>query len=120
MDYLIVKLYLNEIDEDCHDLHISDQEARYQEFSKYAETIGKQLFFMPVANDPRVGLPVCGTPFAEVEYSGELDAREKQEIVEYLKKFSLDATVKKGRLYEFPSLAMVKFKKTEDEVLVLR
>ena len=83
----------------------------------YATDNNKKLYFAALTNDQTVGIPVNCTPFAEIEYTGSIDEAEKRQYIEYLKKLSLNAEIKGEYLEEFNTLTMVKFKKTDDEIL---
>lgn len=117
MDYIIIKLYLNDIQGDCHDIRIEDFEKTYKEMQNYAKSINKKLYFVPLTSDNEDGLPINCTPFAEIEYTGTLSGAEKKSFVEYIKSFSIDAEISMPYLEEFCTLKMVKFKKIEDEIV---
>ena len=116
MDYIIIKLYLNDIQGDCHDIHIADFEKTFKEMQSYAKSMNRNLYFVPLTSDNNAGLPIACTPFAEIEYTGTLSEAEKKSFVEYMKSFSVDAEIKTPYLEEFCTLKMVKFKKIEDEI----
>ena len=119
MEYVIIKLYLNEMQGDCHDIHIEDFEATLKEMQGYAKSINRKLFFAPITNDGSIGLPVDCTPFAEIEYTCNLEKAEKASFITFLKRLSVDAKIEKGYLCEFNTLRMVTFKKIEAEIFEL-
>lgn len=116
MEYIVIKLYLNGIQGDCHDMRTSDFEESFKKLQSYSESINRRLYFAPLTNDQENGLPIDCTPFAEVEYTGVLSNEEKETLVEYMKSFSINAEIKLPYLEEFSALRMVKFKKIEDEI----
>ena len=116
MEYIVIKLYLNGIQGDCHDIHIEDFEESFKKMQDYARSINRKLYFAPLTSDQECGLPVECTPFAEIEYTGVLSEAEKKTLVQYIKGFSIDAEIKMPYLNEFCVLKMVKFKKIDDEI----
>lgn len=123
MDYVVIKLYTNEIQGDIHDINIDNlvYQNTLQQMMDLAKQHGKKLFFMPIANDGCLGVPVDGTPFAEIEYTTSISEVEKKTYIECLKTLVTDANIenKKGQVYldEFCTLTMVKFKKIDDEIV---
>lgn len=117
MDYIIIKLYLNELNGDFHDVNAADFELAVKELRDVAAKSGRKLYFVTSANDGCVGLPVSCTPFAEIEYTGSIEADEKEQYIELLKRLSMDAETKGEYLESFKTLTMVKFKKTYDEII---
>ena len=116
MEYIVVKLYLNGMQDDCHDMHIEDFEESFKKLQGYVKSTNRKLYFAPLTNNQVIGLPIDCTPFAEIEYTGTLSEAEKKELVQYMKGFSINAEVKRSCLEEFCTLTMVKFKKVEDEI----
>ena len=86
MDYIIIKLYLNGIQGDCHDIHIEDFEESFKKMQDYARSINRKLYFAPLTSDQECGLPVDCTPFAEIEYTGVLSEAEKKIFHTYYEK----------------------------------
>ena len=116
MGYIIIKLYTNEIQDDFHDINIDKLNLLVQEMQDYAKGNGKKLYLVSITSDPRSGIPVDCSPFAEVEYTDNITQEEKTKYVEYLKKLSMDAEIIGEYLEEYNTLKMVKFKKIEDEI----
>ena len=118
--YIVIRLYRNQIDEDCHDIHMDDFKKRLLELEKYAESIGRRLFFLHTTSDFYNGVPVELAPLAEIEYTGELSIGEKEELIRRIKYFSLDGEhSKKGIMTELYTLTAVKFKRVCDEIIEL-
>ena len=111
MEYIVIKLYLNEMQGDCYDIHSEDFEKNYKNLQGYAESINRRLYLAPMTAS-LIGID----PFAEVEYTKDLSQEEKQNIVGYIKIFFTDGKVKGRELEEFNTLKMVKFEKIEDGV----
>ena len=116
MGYVIIKLYVNELQGDFHDINISNFESIVKEMQDYAAKSNKKLFFAALANDESVGIPVSCTPFAEIEYTDSITVEEKHQYVDYLKKLSANAKLNGIYLEESNTLTMVKFRKIEDEI----
>ena len=117
MDYVIIKLYADEMLGDFHDATLSDREAAVKQMQDYASQHGRKLFFAPLTN-PTDGL-LGGAPFAEVEYTGMMGADEKAHYIEFLKTLSMDASFDGTYLTPYQTLAMVRFKKIADEIVEL-
>ena len=117
MGYIIIKLYLNEMQNDFHDISISNFEAIAKEMKNYALKNNKKLFFVALANDQTIGVPLSCSPFAEIEYTESITQEEKNKYIDCLKKLSMNAEINGNYLEEFNTLAMVKFKKIEDEIV---
>ena len=116
MEYIVIKLYLNGMMGECHDIHIEDFNAMLKEMQEYAKSLNRKLYFVSLTSDQEMGLPVDCTPFAEIEYTGALSCEEKKKLVKYMKSFSIDAEIKNHYLEEFCTLSMVKFKKIDDDI----
>ncbi len=120
MDYLIIKLYLNEIDPDWHDINMDTYNSELGELDDYAKSMGKKLFFASLHNGGGVDEHSRFRPFAEVEYTGILSEDEKKRYIEYLKKLSIDAQVNhRGNeiiMKEFCALSLIRFKRIEDDI----
>ena len=117
MGYIIIRHYINEIDGDFHDLNASNFEKTVQKMKQYAAKNNKKLFFVSLANNQCIGLPLNCTPFAEVEYTESMTQEEKNKYVEWLKELSMDAEINGEYLEDFSTLTMVKFKKIDDEIV---
>ena len=115
MEYIIIKHYAGDIDGDYHDLVISEYERIYKELESFARECGRKLFYAPIAKEAGCSIPLDTTPFAEVEYTGELAAEERERYVEFLKRLSRDARFERGYLIPYGTLKMVKFKRIADE-----
>lgn len=116
MDYCIIKLYLNEHQQDFHDIQIDENETTIEEMRKVAFNNGKYLIFESITNVSCLGLPINNTPYAEIEYTGEINAEEKSFYIESLKQLSTDATMEEECLNPFNTLEYVRFKKIHDEI----
>ena len=117
MGYVIIKLYVNSLQGDYHDINQKNLEALVEEMQLYARKNDKRLFFASFTSDSEEGIPVDCTPFAEVEYTDSITAEEKNQYVEYLKKLSINAEIRGKYLEEFNTLTMVKFRKIQDEII---
>ena len=80
MEYIVIKLYLNEIQCDCHDIHIEDFEETFKKMQSYVKSMNRKLYFVPLTNNLQTGLPINCTPFAEIEYTGTLSETEKNHL----------------------------------------
>ena len=117
MEYIIIKLYTNEMQGDYHDINIDNLNLILQKMQDYAEKKGKKLYFASMTTDQTIGVPVNCSPFAEIEYTESITQEEKNKYVEYLKKISMNAEINGEFLEEFNTLKMFKFKKIEDEIV---
>lgn len=117
MGHIIIKLYTNDMQGDFHDINIATFEKTVQKMKQYATKNNKKLFFVSLANDQTIGVPVSCTPFAEIEYTESITQEEKNKYVEWLKELSMDAEINGEYLEDFSTLTMVKFKKIEDEIV---
>lgn len=117
MEYIIIKMYVNEKHPDLYDYELGILDKLADEMRTYASESGRRLCFasMTAMSD---GLPYT-IPFAEVEYTGELSSEEKAKYVAYLKRFSHDTKDMEkdsGRA----TLELVRFSKIDDEIFDLR
>ena len=116
MNYLVVKLYINDIQGDYHDIMVNKWESLMNEMIDYANANGKKMYFASLTTDQFIGLPIDCTPFAEIEYTGNINDDEKKQYIEYVRKFSMSAQIKGKNLEEVNTLKMVKFRKIDDEI----
>ena len=116
MDYCIIKLYLNEKQDNFHDIQVCDNEKTIEEMKIFAFKNGKYLIFESMTNVQYIGLPIENTPYAEIEYTGEINDEEKKYYIESLKKLSTDAALEEDSLAPFSTLEYVRFKKIDDEI----
>ena len=119
MKYVIIKFYGNEVDPDFHDLYFSEYENDMIEIHKYAERNGSQLFVTCITNNGLDGPAISGDVFAEVEYTEALTEEEKCEYVNFIRKFSKTAEIKRKQLCEYETLKMVSFKRIDSDIRIL-
>ena len=119
MKYVIIKFYGNEIDGDFHDLYYSEYEKDMVEIHKYAAQNNSRLFVACVTNNGIDGPAVSGDVFAEVEYTEELSEEEKCKYINFLKKLSKTAEIKRKQLYEYETLKMVSFKHIDADIKII-
>ena len=119
MNYIIIKLYVNEIDGDFHDIHYSEYEKDIVEIHEYAKKNNSRLFFTCVTNNCIDGPAISGDVFAEVTYTEDLNKEEKCEYIKFLRKFSKTAEVKRKRLCEYETLTMVNFKHIDSDIRII-
>ncbi|MBQ8433387.1 MAG: hypothetical protein IJX23_01085 [Clostridia bacterium] len=121
MDYVIIKLYTNQIrSADLHDLSIEKLQKVVDSMKDFSLQHGKKLYLAPITCASEAGHPVDCTPFAEIEYTTALTDEEKLRYIEFCKELCIDGHMiyKKDDCYleQFCTLTMVKFKKIDDEI----
>lgn len=119
MKYVIIKFYGNEVDSDFHDLNISEYEKDMIEIHNYAERNDSRLFVTCITNNSLDGPAISGDTFAEIEYTNFLSEEEKGEYINFLKKVSKTAEIKRKRLCEYQTLKMVNFKHIDSDIRIL-
>ncbi|MBR2339233.1 MAG: hypothetical protein IKA74_00180 [Clostridia bacterium] len=116
MEYVIIKLYVNQLQDDFHDINIDIASSTVKKLKRYAKSKNRKLFFVPIVNDTVYGFPCDCTPFAEIEYTGSLSEEEKKTYVEYAKRFSANTAFDSKFFNRFVTISMIRFKKIEDEI----
>ena len=120
MNYIIIKLYLNELGGDWHDVNYSDYEKKTVAIHNFAKRHNSRLFISCITNNGIDGPAICGDVFAEVEYTEQLSEEEKKAYIEFLKWMSKDAEFKRGYLVPRDTLSMVSFRRVEREVRLIK
>lgn len=119
MKYVIIKFYGNEIDGDYHDIHYAEYEKDMDEIHKYAKRNNSRLFVACITNNGIDGPAISGDVFAEVEYTESLSEEEKCEYVQFLRKLSRTAKVKRKYLCDYETLKMVNFKQIDSDIRII-
>ena len=122
MKYLILKMFLNEKLCEYHDVCEGEYLSVMENIRSLANESGRSFYFIQTVNDPRGGIPVDCTPFAEIEYNGEMAREEKVEYIKLVKGLFNDGDIKYEHgvtLETVNTLSMVKFKKTDDEIFTI-
>lgn len=109
---VIIKLYRNDLmQSDYHDLVIEEYEKYIKDLENFAKTKNKELFFSIIESSFYLKDPAKN--YAEIEFTGELDAYEKEFYSKTLKLLSSNAFRKKDTLNPYITLKLIKFKKVE-------
>ena len=119
MNYVTMKLYINEIDGDWHDINEEEYEKSTAQIHEFAKQHNSRLFFTVVSNDGLIGPGIDCDVFAQIEYTEELSEEEKNEYVAFLKEISKSAEVRGKYLTPYETLTMVSFRRVVSEVMIL-
>ena len=120
MDYIIVKHYIADLDEDYREINMSKINSLLDKMKDYAKSTGKELLYA-VMSEYCLGFPVKPDNFADVEYTGVLTVDEKKSYAKFLKLMSYNEeyNARSDRMRRYPMLKLIRFRKITDEILTL-
>lgn len=117
MDYIIVKHYIADLDMDYREINMDKINALLTKMKRYAKQLGKQLLYA-VMSESCDGFPVPQDTFADIEYTGEISAEEKNNYIHFLKRLSYNEeyNAKTDRMKLHCMLKLIRFRKITDEI----
>ena len=120
MDYIIVKHYIADLDEDYREINMDKIQSLLGKMKEYAKSTGKELLYAAMS-EYCLGFPVTPDTFADVEYTGELTNEEKKSYVKFLKLLSYNEeySARSDRFRLYSMLRLIRFRKITDEILTL-
>lgn len=118
MDYVIIKHYIADLDQDYREINMDKIGALLDKMKLYAKTNGKELIYA-VMSESCYGFPVVQDTFVDIEYTGELTDEEKKNYVQFLKRLSYNEeySSKTDRMKLYCMLKLIRFRKITDEIL---
>ena len=117
-DVVTIKLYKNEMDTDYHDMMLECYPQLFADLQSYFSAKNTHLCIAYLHACMAV---LDSTPFAEVEYTGELTKQDKDVCIDALMKLSGDWEYRSGGMCEFSQLQLIKFAKiSRDDVYLVK